>query len=660
MTGAPRSRAPQWLLGGWSRYASIFALDLFAIAGSLYLAYLLRFEGVIPEPFFRQFLGYLPVLLAIRLPLHIFFRIHRWSYRLAGLYEALRVILTSATGTAVFLAVAFFLDRSGPPRSVTAIEFLLTTSLLGALRFFPRLTQSWYMRRVRWRTGGRLHALIVGAGNAGELLARDLDRSYDHPYEVVGFVDDSPPKWGTTIAGHPVLGPLASTRALAAARGIDQLLFADPGLPAAKLRAILDECAELQLGYRMLPISFEYHRNRVPMEILQELSPENLLHRQPVDFEPERMRSLIAGRRVLVTGAAGSIGSEICRQVAEYGPAALVLADTDENGLYLLYRDLQRGHPGLELRVELANVRDRGRIDRLFTGRRIQDVFHAAAHKHVPLMEQFPEEAIQNNVTGCRSVAEAAAAFGAERFVLMSSDKAVEPASVMGASKRLAEILVRGLAGSAATRFTSVRFGNVLGSAGSVVPLFKQQIARGGPVTVTHRDCERYIMTLREAVGLVLMAGFSAEGLCVLEMGEPIRILDLARLMITLSGQVPERDVEIAIIGLRPGDKLSERLMTPAEALRSRVAAPMIRAVEVPSPPRSQLDAIAELEQIARLGSRRRVVAGIQKILPDYTPSALWAPESLAPVSPQVSPPSQAPSGPSRVRTAVPQVKLLG
>jgi len=628
----PVRQPPRWLLGGWSRYATIFALDILAISAAFYLGYLIRLEGDVAAEYRTQYVRYLPLLLAIRLPLHLAFRIHRWSYRLSGLYEAFRVILTCATGTATFVTICYFVQRGGPPRSVVAIEFLLTTSFLGALRFSPRLTHDWYLRQLRSRSGGRVRTLIVGAGSTGGLLARDLERSERHPYEVVGFVDDNPSKWRTSIAGRPVLGPVESLREIAERRDVSELFFAEPDLPAARLRRILSDCAELKLNYKILPVSFDYLKDRMPMSILQELAPENLLHRSPVAFEPERMRRLIEGRRVLVTGAAGSIGSEICRQLARYGPARLVMLDLDENGLYLLLRALEHEHPAVTLRVEVADIRDESRIGELFADHRVQDVFHAAAHKHVPLMEDAPGQAIKNNVTGCRVVATAADATAVERFVLISTDKAVEPTSIMGASKRIAELVVADLARSSPTRFSAVRFGNVLGSAGSVVPLFKEQIARGGPVTVTHRDCRRYIMTVAEAVGLVLLVGFSDLGdLCILEMGEPIRILDLARLMITISGRAPGRDVEIVFTGLRPGEKLDERLMTDSEAARSRVSGEMIRSVEVAPPSGETLAALVELEALARTGAAADVVAGIQRVLPDYTPSPLW---SGAPATP--------------------------
>src|SRR5262249_2884898 len=416
--------------------------------------------------------------------------------------------------------------------------------------------------------------------SAGELLLRDLKRSPNHPYEVVGFVDDDRSKWRAHIGGRPVMGGLDQLPELSRRHEIQQLLFAIPGLSAFRMREILAGCADLKLKYKILPVSFAYLHDRVGSAMLADLAPEDLLAREQADFDPAELRALVAGRRVLVTGAAGSIGSEMCRQLAQFGAAELVLVDLNENDLYFLSRELEARHPSLVLQPEIADIRDRDRMFALGRTHWPQYVFHAAAHKHVPLMERAPEEAIKNNVTGCRHAMDMAEEVGVERFVLISSDKAVRPASVMGSTKKLAELLVRDRARGSRTSFTVVRFGNVLGSAGSVVPLFKQQIAAGGPVTVTHPECRRFLMTIREAVGLVLLAGLGGYGvLCVLEMGEPIRILALARLMVAMAGLVPDQDIPIVFTGLRPGEKLDEDVMTEEEESASRSRGNRIRVV---------------------------------------------------------------------------------
>ena len=615
--------------GRW-RYVLLLVLDSLVIAAAFYCGFLIRFEGRIPANRLVEYRQYLPLLLAIRLPVHFAFGLHRWSFRLSGLHEGARVVLATLTGTSFFAASFYFLQRRaldvsiGPPRAVIAIEFLMTTALLVALRFSPRFTLTWLHDRRTPGSGARTRALIIGAGSAGDLLLRDLQRSTEHSYEVVGFVDDDAVKRGMSIGGRPVLGSIADIPSFAARKGVDELLFAIPRLPAARVREILQSCEGLKLAYKVLPVSFAYLSDHVSVNMLHALAPEDLLPRHEVQFDEEELRRLIRGRRVLVTGAAGSIGSEICRQVASHGPHSVSLVDINENGLYFLYRHLTQQYPGVEVAAEVADIRDRTRLFQLMKERRPQAVFHAAAHKHVPLMEFAPEEAIKNNVAGCRHMVDAAHEVGVERFVLISSDKAVEPSSVMGASKRLCEMIIRAQAGRSPTRFAAVRFGNVLGSAGSVVPLFKAQIAAGGPVTVTHPDIRRFLMTIPEAVGLVLLAGLAPPAdLCVLEMGEPIRILDLARLMITSAGLVPDRDIQIMITGLRPGEKLDERLMTAEEEVRSFAARDRIRGVKANPAPVDLFVRLERLEALAAAGDRAGVRAAIGEIIPSYVPTGV-------------------------------------
>src|SRR5262245_20342126 len=564
---------------GWPRYALILFGDLVATTLSLYLAFLLRFEGRIPPDRVDQFLRCLPPLLFIRGTLGIAFGTHRWSFRLSGIHEGMRLVHATLTGSVCFATAFYFVQRAaedvsiGPPRSVIVIEFLLTTVFIGLSRFSMRVSEAWGATRLRTRNDDWVRTVIVGAGSAAELLLRDLERSDEHNYHVLGFVDDAAKKQGTTIGGRQVLGTLQDLPQIARRWRVELLLFAIPRLGAERLRSVLDSCADLKLAYKILPVSFAYLHDRLTVSMLQDLAPDDLLPRSPVSFDEEEIRAQIRGKRVLVTGAAGSIGSEICRQVAQHEPASLVLADINENGLYFLFRQLQRAHPAIAAAPEVVDVRDPARLRQLAEQHRPHLVLHAAAHKHVPLMENNPEEAVKNNVVGCRNVLEMAHGAGAERFVLVSTDKAVNPSSVMGATKRLAEMLVGDWSRRSATPAVIVLFGNGLGSAGSVVPLFKMQIARGGPVTVTHPEVRRFLMTIREAVGLTLLAGLGGErGLFVLEMGEPIRVLDLARSMITLAGKVPEQDIPIVITGIRPEEKLDERLMNEAGALSSTQA----------------------------------------------------------------------------------------
>lgn len=612
--------------GSRVRQLGLLLVDVASIVLSLYLAYVVRFEGGIPRDRLDEMYRALPLLVSIRIAVHVVFGIHRWSFRLSGFHEAVRLVQAEFTGTAVFVAIFYFLQRAaedmtlGPPRSIIVLELLITTSLIGALRFSPRLAHIW---SIDFRGGERVRTLIVGAGSAGELLLRDLYRSDEHPYRVAGLVDDDPRKWGMSIGGRRVLGGLDRVPRLVEELGIRQLLFAIPRLPAARVREVLSACARFKLTYKILPVSFAYLNDRVSVSMLQDLDADDLLPREQVRFEPREILERVAGRRILVTGAAGSIGSEICRQLAELKPETLVLVDTDENELYMEYRELQARHPEVAIAPEVADVRDPLRLRGIVARYRPQDVFHAAARKHVPFMEAMPEEAVKTNVTGARTVARVAGEAGVERFVLISTDKAVSPSSAMGASKRLAEFIVRDEAERSKVKFTVVRFGNVLGSAGSVVPLFKAQIAAGGPVTVTHPECTRYLMTIREAVGLVLLAGLNHPAdLCILEMGDPIRILDLARLMITMAGRVPDSEIGIVFTGLRPGEKLYEELMTPEEAADARPFRDAIRAIRTPPPPAAVMESIAAIERQAELGDRDGVLAGLGRLFPSYAAAA--------------------------------------
>lgn len=620
----------KWLrsVGGPPRYAMILAYDAAAITLSLLLAYVVRFEGQIPEERLAQFFRCLPLLLAIRLSLHLGFGLQRWSFRLSGLHEGLRVVYATLVGSALFASSFYFFQRAaedvslGPPRSVIVLEFLLTTSLIGAARFSFRVGLRWGAGALRPRSGTWVRTLIVGAGSAGDLLLRDLQRSDEHSYKVIGFVDDEPMKRGATIGGQLVLGSLDDLPELVQRWRVEQLLFAIPRLSPNRLRRILDSCSDRKLSYKTLPVSFAYLNDRISVSMMEDLAPEHLLPRTPVRFDPEETRRYVTGKCLLVTGAAGSIGSEIARQLASLEPARLVLADINENGLYFLVRHLQRIHPSLDVVPEVVDIRDAARVTQLGVQHRPHVVLHAAAHKHVPLMERNPEEAIKNNVLGCRNVVEMADAAGVERLVLISTDKAVSPSSVMGATKRIAEMLVRHRGTTSRTSFSVVRFGNVLGSAGSVVPLFKSQIAKGGPVTVTHPDCRRFLMTIREAVGLTLLAGLGTEGdLLVLQMGEQIRILDIAKVMISLAGYVPEREIAIVFTGLRPGEKLTERLMSEDEERSSTTVRDGIVAVKVAPPPADLEERVEELAGLAARADRAGIIACIGRLIPDYTPA---------------------------------------
>jgi FlaA1/EpsC-like NDP-sugar epimerase len=423
---------------------------------------------------------------------------------------------------------------------------------------------------------------------------------------------------GYRLDGTEVVGVVGDLPSLIRRQNVKTVLLADAGTPGARIRELLDLCSSCRASFKIVPASFSHQSGRVSTGMLHDLSPEDLLPRGAVAFDEAATRVLVQGRRVLVTGAGGSIGGEICRQLVLHGAQQVVMLDMNENELYLGGRRLAAMSSGTTIAMEVADVREPARLARLGARYRPQIVFHAAAHKHVPMMEDAPEEAVKNNVFGTLNVARMADECGAERFVLISTDKAVNPTSVMGVSKRIAEMAMRHLARSSRTRMTAVRFGNVLGSAGSVVPLFKEQIERGGPVTVTHPDCKRYFMTIPEAVGLVLMAGLGGHGdLCVLDMGEQIKIADLARNLITLSGNVPGQDIPIVYTGLRPGEKLYEELLTEEEE-ETRSVSNRIFVARSPEPPQDLEARLEELWRIADAGDADGLRKAFCVLVPTY------------------------------------------
>ncbi len=609
-----RFRVLSWLRWNSSRYVLLLGLDGAIAAACLWFAFILRFEGNIREPY----RGALPVLLVIlvcsRVLANLLLRLHRWSFRFSGLPDGMRIGIAGVLGTGLFVIGGFLLQVQLPPRSTVVLELMLTTCAMAVLRFSPRLAWMYQADRRRVRRSGALRTLIIGAGVAGDMLRRDLAQSDEHNYRVIGFVDDDSAKWGAIIGGTPVLGGIPDLPRLVKQHEIEKVLIAIPRLEGWRIREILELCADLKVRFKILPLSFVYLRDRAGGSLLQDLSPEDLLPRPAVAFADSDESAMLGGRTVLVTGAAGSIGSEICAQLARGGIGRLVAVDINENGLYLMQRRLERECPQLQMVAEVADIRDKQRIRALLERHRPHDIFHAAAHKHVPLMEAAPCEAVKNNILATRDLATAADACGVERFVYISTDKAVRPTSVMGASKRVGEMIVRALAARSRTRCCAVRFGNVLGSAGSVVPLFREQIAAGGPVTVTHPEVQRYFMTIGEAVGLVLQAGYGGYGaLCVLDMGEQLKIVDLAKHMITMTGSVPGVDIPIVFTGLRPGDKLYEELLTEDEEQTYR-GSHRIMVARCPQPPLDldeRLDALAEAAAAEDSGAVLRLLRGL-------------------------------------------------
>ncbi len=532
------------------------------------LAYLLRFEFNWPEVYTGTFLASLPLLVLVRYAFHQFFRLTTGRWRFVGVHDVLRLGVATLAGTVVF----FVLTRGAPfpravPISVVAGEAFLNVLLTSAVWISYRA--AFEALHYRFAGNGResTRVLIMGAGESGYMLAREMSRR-NTGYRPIGFVDDDPHKWGTRLAGLEVIGSVADLRSIVKVYAVQELILAVPHASPAQMRTIVEHCENVQLPFRVLPSIAEVLAGDVRLDQVREVRIEDLLGREPVQLELQELAADLRDACVLITGAAGSIGSELSRQIALHTPATLVLFDQAETELYYLELEIRERHPALHIVPIIGDIVDRDAVEGVFEAYGPTHVFHAAAYKHVPMMEANVRQAVRNNAIGTAVVAEAAGRHGALRFVLVSTDKAVKPVSVMGATKRLAEMVVLEVQDRyPETVYAAVRFGNVLGSNGSVIPVFKRQLAAGKPLTVTHPDATRYFMTIPEAVQLILQASVLPEirgQIAMLEMGEPVRILDLARNLLRLAGNRSRRR-SIVFTGLRPGEKLHEELVAPDE-----------------------------------------------------------------------------------------------
>lgn len=554
------------------RRALVVAVHLVLWSLSMLLALGLRFEFDVPPTYKKVLPPLLAMSLVARVVVHWWLGLFHGLWRYSGSRDLRSLIQAATLSSATYTAAwAFFGSAISPgtfPRSVFVLDWAFSILIVGGLRFSIRTLREISIQNTLPKDDRSLRRLlIIGAGDAGEMLMREVVRTYARRYEPVGFLDDNPSKHGERIHGVPVLGPIAQVVEVAERGRVDEIIFAIPSLSGREMREILEICRPTGATIRTLPGVDRLIDGHVTVSQLAEVNIEDLLGRDPVVLDTEALARFIEGRVVLVTGAGGSIGSELCRQLSRFRPKRLVLVEQAETNLFNIERALRAEHPGVVVAPFIADICDSKRIESIFAAERPQVVFHAAAHKHVPLMEANPGEAIKNNVFGTRKVADLAHRFGVEKFVMVSTDKAVNPTSVMGVSKRVAEIYVQALSERSKTQFVTVRFGNVLGSAGSVVPLFREQIAKGGPVTVTDPEMQRYFMTIPEACQLILQAGAMGDGgeIFVLDMGEPVKIVDLARDLIRLSGLEPGQDIEIKFTGIRPGEKLFEELAVDEE-----------------------------------------------------------------------------------------------
>lgn len=547
----------------------LLILDIIFVNFSYLLALYLRFDGNIEIQYLTVYMDNAFILTIIKLAVFYYFKLYKSVWRYASVGELINIIAACIVANAGALSFLFII-QTHLPRSVYIITTMIDTMIIGGTRFSIRA-----FRRIR--TGniipnnGYRKIMIIGGGDAGAMVIREYNNHTQLNSKPVVIVDDDDKKQGQIIRGVPVLGNREDIPRLVEEMGIDEIVIAIPSADRNQIRGIVEVCRQTKCKLKILPGIYELIDGKVSIKKIRDVQIEDLLGREEIKLNVEEISSYLKEKVVLVTGGGGSIGSELCRQIARFKPKELVILDIYENNAYDIQNELIMQYKSLNLKVVIASIRDKKRIDRIIEEERPDVVFHAAAHKHVPLMENSPTEAIKNNVLGTLNLAQASDKFGVKRFVMISTDKAVNPTNVMGASKRICEMIIQSINEISNTEFVAVRFGNVLGSSGSVIPLFRKQIEEGGPVTVTHQDVVRYFMTIPEAVRLVIQAGAMAKGgeIFILDMGEPVKIIDLAKDLIRLSGFEPNVDIPIKIIGLRPGEKLFEELLLEEEGISS-------------------------------------------------------------------------------------------
>lgn len=606
----------------------VLAIDLLMVVVSVLGSYALRSE------LDNTFFFYLPSALwmaatglVIKPVIYYLFGLYRRMWVYASINE-MKMIAAAVTSASVLVSAAMIVLTTlrvfvGFPRAVLIIDWVLSLLAVGGVRFMLRLLAEnrAHPQTFNGRHGGRSHrALIIGAGDAGALVVRELQKNPQLNITPVGFLDDNPSKLKQQIYGVPVIGTITDLARVLDMQRVDQVIIAIPGAPGRVMRLVSDVCRLKSVPFRTMPGIYELLGGKVSVNRLREVDIADLLRREPAHIQEDLVGATLNSRVVLVSGAGGSIGRELCRQIARWGPSQLIMLGHGENSIFEALTELHENYPLLAIRPVIADVRDCQRLETVFSQYRPQIVFHAAAHKHVPLMEMNVEEAITNNVMGTRNIVNTALKYNTERLVLISSDKAIRPVNVMGATKRLAEMIVLDAAERSGRAFSVVRFGNVLGSRGSVVPMFKRQIAAGGPVTVTHPDMKRYFMTIPEAVHLVLHAASMGEGgeAFVLNMGQQVRILDLAEDLIRLSGLEPGRDIEIVFTGIRAGEKLSEDLWEAGHTFLPTAHPDVFRLNGRPEDLRGDqlAHSIDELERLSRAGDAPAIIALLDDIIP--------------------------------------------
>jgi FlaA1/EpsC-like NDP-sugar epimerase len=593
-------------------------LGIFTLAGIL--AFLLRFDFVVPPQYRADLLTGICVWVAVKILVFHFLKLDRGWWRYTSIQDLSRLAAANLAGSGLGCLGLLFLSPDRFPRSIYFLDFLLCFGMTAGARMAVRLLFE-FSRLPNLSMEKR--TLIYGAGDAGVTLLREIRQNPGLSYEIVGFIDDDPAKAGRLIYRVKVFGSGRELPSIVASRAVEMVLIALPSATGAQMTEVLEHCLAAGIPYKTVPGFAEVLQGSGLGAQIRDVAVEDLLNRNPVHLKEDQIRQSLHGKIILVTGAAGSIGSELCRQIARFHPAGIVGFEIAESPLFEIDREMRQDFPHTPFYPEIGSIQNRTRLEETLRHYSPSIVYHAAAYKHVPMMEAHVFEAIENNVFGTYNVAEAAADCGVEDFVMISSDKAVRPNNIMGATKRVAELLLLGLQ-NGRTKYVAVRFGNVLGSNGSVIPIFKKQIAAGGPVTVTHPDMRRFFMTIPEACQLVLQAGLIGGGgeICVLDMGTPVKIVDLARNLILLSGLRPDEDIKIEFTGVRPGEKLYEETNSALEDT-APTAHEKIRIFIGNGMPEGEVDTwLHSLREACDQRDVGRLIVALKEIVPDYSPSA--------------------------------------
>ncbi|MDR7857532.1 nucleoside-diphosphate sugar epimerase/dehydratase [Tissierella sp.] len=599
-------------------------LDTILINLSYILALFIRFEGDITK---NQFLSYFTMykehfiyITIIKLIVFLYFKLYKSAWKYASIQELMNVVAASIISNAAILSYMFIM-QSNLPRSIYVLATLLDMVLIGGIRFSFRAMST--VSGDFFKNGNQKKIMIIGAGDAGAMVIREYKNHTQLNSRPVVIIDDSEKKQGQMINGVPVVGRRSDIPVIVDKYKIDEIIIAMPSASKKEIREIVEISKTTKCKLKIVPGMFELIDGKVSIKNIREVDIEDLLGREEIKTNLKEISSYLTNKTVLVTGGGGSIGSELCRQIAKFSPKKLIILDIYENSAYDIQNELLRKHKDLNLKTFIASIRDKDRIIELMDRERPNVIFHAAAHKHVPLMEDSPKEAIKNNVFGTLNLSQAADKAGVDKFVMISTDKAVNPTNIMGASKRICEMIIQSMNNISDTDFVAVRFGNVLGSNGSVIPLFKKQIAEGGPVTVTHQDVIRYFMTIPEAVQLVIQAGAMANGgeVFVLDMGEPVRILDLAKDLIRLSGYEPNIDMPIEITGLRPGEKLFEELLLDEEGISATKHDKIFIGKPTFTDYKLLLRSLEEANRIIKTGTDEDIKEYVKTIVPNYCKS---------------------------------------